>query len=1120
MANPGRVTVGHPVDVASGVVFTAWADFEIGGALGFEWLRSYTSAGEAVSALGRGWQSPFFASLEQTPGGIAYRHEDGSALLAADPATGRRINSSHKLELLERGGNYVVWDWGNKKYLEFQPAASGWRLAAIDTPAGFRTVLAYDDGGRLIGLDQAPLRRFLLRYDARGLISAVELWAPGQQPLVLVRYEYDSAMRMVAAYDAAGAPIRYAYDDAHRLIRETNRLGFSFYFEYDAQGRCWHTWGDGGHGERWLDYAERGRLTQVRDRGGNKSTYHYNANGQVTKEVDPIGAVTETTFDLEGRIAVQKFPAGGFLNLVYDALGNISAIIDGLGHKTEYKYNDLHLAVERKAADGSTRSFTYDERGNLLSRTDETGAMWTYRRDERGRLSEATTPNGHRTTILYGDSGLWHELRDSVGFIRYECDLAGNLLQITDTEGVEERRSWDARGNLTAVTHPDGTVYSFAYDADENVIADQDENGRRTVFLRNLLGDATEVTYADASRVRLFYDSEGRLLEIENENGARSLVHYDGAGRVVWQQFFDGRVEEYTYDAGGLLVGIRKPDGSVVRQAFNAIGNLVDRAVGETVLAHFEFDACDRVLQAASPGGGVAFEYDAAGRLLKEKQGDQVVDYEHDREGNCIRRQYVQGNLGAVRFEYDLRRRLRKVLDASGLVQEFFYDALDRVRRRNLRGPAEETLSYDAQRRLAQQELRARGSVLVRRRYKYDPSGELIALEDLTSGRTRFGYEDRGWLTEVETQRAELIAYDAAGNLRRTSGGEFSSVGNRLLSGPVTRYEYNVNGQLVTAVSGADRTAYEYDGDENLVRVTHPNGSTTTFAYDAMARRISKSHDGAVTRYVWAGHQLAAELRPDGSVVEHLTLHFQPLGQFENGSWFAAVTNHLSVPYELIGDAGQLVWRARYSGFGALEREEGGDPSSPFRLPGQYADRETGLYYNRFRYYDPAVGRYITPDPIGLFGGLNEYRYAENPITWEDPLGLKCKLVHFKIKANTKKGTLAQWRAKRDAFNQARQDPNAKIPSKTVYDNKIRPAADREAAKARAGGGYTSAQDADHPGDVRATGLIGQTLQPRISGVNRSWGSQVGRQAGQRTVGSQTPMADLVDPNDPTKVIQ
>jgi RHS repeat-associated protein len=82
-----------------------------------------------------------------------------------------------------------------------------------------------------------------------------------------------------------------------------------------------------------------------------------------------------------------------------------------------------------------------------------------------------------------------------------------------------------------------------------------------------------------------------------------------------------------------------------------------------------------------------------------------------------------------------------------------------------------------------------------------------------------------------------------------------------------------------------------------------------------------------------------------------------------------------------------VVWRAYYKAWGGLEALSPNLVEQNLRFQGQYHDRESGLYYNTFRYYDPAVGRFTTQDPIGLMGGDNLYQYAPNPNSWIDPLG-------------------------------------------------------------------------------------------------------------------------------------
>ena len=110
-------------------------------------------------------------------------------------------------------------------------------------------------------------------------------------------------------------------------------------------------------------------------------------------------------------------------------------------------------------------------------------------------------------------------------------------------------------------------------------------------------------------------------------------------------------------------------------------------------------------------------------------------------------------------------------------------------------------------------------------------------------------------------------------------------------------------------------------------------------------------------------------------------------------------TDHLGTPLEVADSDGNLVWVGQYRAWGQLERAKDGNgerasTDNPLRFQGQYHDEETGFHYNRFRYYDPAVGRFTTQDPIGLMGGENLYQYAPNPTGWVDPLGLsKCDCV-------------------------------------------------------------------------------------------------------------------------------
>ncbi|WP_420912159.1 RHS repeat domain-containing protein [Pseudomonas lundensis] len=143
-------------------------------------------------------------------------------------------------------------------------------------------------------------------------------------------------------------------------------------------------------------------------------------------------------------------------------------------------------------------------------------------------------------------------------------------------------------------------------------------------------------------------------------------------------------------------------------------------------------------------------------------------------------------------------------------------------------------------------------------------------------------------------------------------------------------------------------------------------------------------------------------------------------------AWYQC--DHLGMPQELTDPTGQIAWSAQYNAWGEVkeQRSEWAQRqglTNPIRFQGQYHDHETGLHYNRYRYYDPRVGRFVSKDPISYAGGLNLYAYAPNPVEWVDPLGLarKCQLGTYGSltgKANTGDSLDAHEFIRNDALEQ------------------------------------------------------------------------------------------------------
>ena len=208
--------------------------------------------------------------------------------------------------------------------------------------------------------------------------------------------------------------------------------------------------------------------------------------------------------------------------------------------------------------------------------------------------------------------------------------------------------------------------------------------------------------------------------------------------------------------------------------------------------------------------------------------------------------------------------------------------------------------------------------------------------------------------------------------------------------------------------------AYVWQANGMLRSVTRPDGKTVTFKYDALGRRKEKRFDGRIHRYLWDGNVVLHEwayaetdspqeiITEDGRITfdrsepadnvitwVYDTDSYVPTAKIENGKTYSIVSDYIGRPVQAYDECGTVVWQADYDIYGNLRNLRGDREFIPFRQVGQYEDTETGLYYNRFRYYDPNTGNYISQDPIGLAGNNpTMYGYVRDINTEFDLLGL------------------------------------------------------------------------------------------------------------------------------------
>jgi RHS repeat-associated protein len=249
-------------------------------------------------------------------------------------------------------------------------------------------------------------------------------------------------------------------------------------------------------------------------------------------------------------------------------------------------------------------------------------------------------------------------------------------------------------------------------------------------------------------------------------------------------------------------------------------------------------------------------------------------------------------------------------------------------------------------------------------------------------------------INEINPNNTDQYSYDA--NSNRTEfirdGGSTSYQidpnSNRLDQVDSDQITHDDAGNITSDRNGSRTFSYNQAGRLSEV---YENGTlVASYSYNALGQRTSKTTQTGTTYYLYGpGGQLLGEYDQTGQPVkEYVHLNGEPLAQVDDTSITYLHTDHLATPRKATDEAGAVVWQWDSEAFGNKLPESSGATVN-LRFPGQYYDQETGLHYNYFRTYNPATGRYLESDPIGLEGGLNTYGYVGgNPVSFVDLLGL------------------------------------------------------------------------------------------------------------------------------------
>ncbi|WP_243389959.1 RHS repeat-associated core domain-containing protein, partial [Cronobacter sakazakii] len=520
---------------------------------------------------------------------------------------------------------------------------------------------------------------------------------------------------------------------------------------------------------------------------------------------------------------------------------------------------------------------------------------------------------------------------------------------------------------LTTLVNPNRESWRFEYDA----------AGRLTEYRHDALGQVTEVIRhplpgsADAPLVTAF--------------------EYDVLGRLTARETAEHRTE---YRHNTLSLEIRRATRAEWRQAL-----LEERELAWDAVLIFTRNAAGELVSEENHGGKFEYEYDAPGNLSSTlcPDGRELATLRYG-TGHLLEMQLRHGGAMHTLAAYGRDRLHREISRSQGVLsQETRYDSAGRVTQRTV--------------------LDVRRELVFERRYRWDRTDQIVQQIHTDStpatpgekySQYLWGYDAAGQVTKaVEPQKEERFFWDPAGN--RTEEHRNPVWHNLLLRLDGLKLDYDGFGRLIQRrdKSGVIQH-FAYDDEQRVKEIRFEGNSEfrkVEYRYDPLGRRTHKvlwrynDPQPETIRFEWQGLQLAGEQgdREPDHYVQYVYTEgsYEPLARIDSVFddceiyWYHTGLNGLP---ERVTDAdGQTVWRGQFSTWGETERElsvpQWQVPQN-LRFQGQYLDRESGLHYNLFRYYDPVAGRYTQMDPIGLAGGLNTYSYVGDPLVWVDPLGL------------------------------------------------------------------------------------------------------------------------------------
>lgn len=877
---------------------------------------------------------------------------------------------------------------------------------------------SYDEQGDMVGITDALGQTTSIRYEEHRMVEKTDrngytfFWEYDKEGRCVHTRGEDGDQEGWISYfpeqgyntvrDACGAESTYRYD-ANQLVRSiTDALGYTTRYDYTEEM------------EPYREIDPEGRITG----------WHYDERGNQIGTTYPDGTLSMRVFDEQDRMILQMSPKGNRQIYVYDSEyshrvrtiieeddtqtnlrytpeGNLSTMEKG-GRKITMSYDDMGNLICCHSADQELKRWEYDYRGRLLMEQTPLTRPLQYEYDQLDRVRRVHRPDGNIVDISYDCYENVTEVKDKDRHVKMSYTPMGSL-KSREEHGKSVEFFYDAMERLTTLRNERGSLYRFKRDKVGNIIREigfddierrftlngagdiirvDRPDGRYTTYEHNAFGHISNARYSDGTWESFSYDKDGQLCRAANPQG-EVIFSRDKKGRIIKEEQIlpnggkkDRVTIEHEYDQWGGHIGLRSSLGAEQKTTYTPLGEtetLHARHSEQLEIweSRIRYDEGGREIERFATGDvRITSEYDFAGRLEgrctyagKEKRGYRFYAWKRN-DHLLSMRSHLRS--APVMYDYD---HFGTLIGAALDMSEYLFKTPDIIG--NIyRDRDTKERQYD------------RGGKLLKDEkfyYRYDGEGNLILKSTRNILVPPMMPQPQDWLDKL---------------LSRTTPNE----------------------KELQAHYGWQEgdTAYEWYGNGMLKRVITPEGATIKFEYDALGRRTLKETHDTCHRYAWDGNVLLHEWnydKWDKPRIEKDTLgrihydrqepytnlitwvydggSYTPVAKLTEEDSYTIVQDYLGTPIQALDSKGNVVWDCILDIYGDVLELRGEKCFIPFRFQGQYEDEETGLYYNRFRFYDPKTGNYISQDPIGLAGGNPTlYGYVGDSNSWVDALGL------------------------------------------------------------------------------------------------------------------------------------